>query len=68
MVQTYLHALGKIGSVVQEIEFENYEVNSQTMKVSEPIVDIVKPILSPSEIQSVRSVLKSLRSPQNEQW
>ena len=63
----YLHLLGKIGSVVQEIEFENYEVNSHTMKVSEAIVDILKAILLPSEIQAVRSVLKSLRSPQNEQ-
>ena len=46
----------------------NYEANSQTMKFCKAIVDIVKPILSPSEIQAVRSVLKSLPSPQNEQW
>ena len=46
----------------------NYEANSQTMKVSEAIVDIVKAILSPSEIQAVKCVLESLRSPQNEQW
>ena len=38
------------------------------MKVSEAIVDIVRAILSPSEIQAVKRVLESLRSPQNEQW
>ena len=38
------------------------------MKVSEAIVDIVKTILSPSEIQAVESVLESLRSPQHEPW
>ena len=36
------------------------------MKISKPIVDIVKAILSPSEIQAVERVLEVLRSPQNE--
>ena len=36
------------------------------MKVSKDIVDIVKAILSPSEIQAVERVLESLPSPQNE--
>ena len=56
----YLHVLGKIGWVIQDFEFEKYEVNSQTMKVCEAIVDIVKAILSPSEIQAVKRVLESL--------
>ena len=64
----YLHVLGKIGWVVQEFEFKKYETNSQSMKFYEAIVDIVKAILSPSEIQAVKRVLESLRSPQNEQW
>ena len=63
----YLHVLGKIGWVVQDFEFEKYEANSQTMKVCLAIVNIVKAILSPSEIQAVKRVLESLRSPQNEQ-
>ena len=45
----------------------NYEANSQTMKFCKAIVDIVKAILSPSEIQAVKRVLESLRSLQNEQ-
>ena len=36
------------------------------MKVSKDIVDIVKAILSPSEIQVVERALESLPSPQNE--
>ena len=47
-------------------ELEKYEANSQTMKVSKAIVDIVKAILSPSEIQAVERALESLPSPQNE--
>ena len=43
-------------------EFEKYEANSQTMKVSKDIVDIVKAILSPSEIQAVECVLELLPS------
>ena len=50
------------------IRFGKNWLGSQTMKVSEAIVDIVKAILSPSEIQAVESVLESLRSPQNEPW
>ena len=38
------------------------------MKVCEAIVDIVKAILSPSEIQAVKRALELLHSPQNEQW
>ena len=38
------------------------------MKVSKAIVDIVKAILLPSEIQAVKHVLESLHSTQNEQW
>ena len=64
----YLHVLGKIDWVVQKFEFKKYETNSQSMKFYEAIVHIVKAILSPSEIQAVKCVLESLRSPQNEQW
>ena len=56
--------LGKIGWVVQDFEFEKYEADSQTLQVSKSIVDIVKAILSPSEIQGVKRVLEALRSPQ----
>ena len=65
MAQKVFIRFGKIGWVIQEFEFE-YEVNSQTMKVSEAIVE--KAILSLSEIQAVKCVLESLRSPQNEPW
>ena len=64
----YIHVLGKIGWVVQDFEFEKYEADSQTLQVSKSIVDIVKAILSPSEIQGVERVLEALRSPQNEPW
>ena len=64
----YLHVLGKIGWVVQEFEFNKYEANSQTMKFCEAIIDILKAIVLPSEIQAVKRVLESLRSPENEQW
>ena len=60
----YIHVLGKIGWVVQDFEFEKYEADSQTLQVSKSIVDIVKAILSPSEIQGVKRVLEALRSPQ----
>ena len=64
----YLHVLGKIGWVVQEFEFKKYEANSQSMKFCEAIIDILKAIVLPSEIQAVKRVLESLRSPENEQW
>ena len=38
------------------------------MKVCEAIVDIVKAILSPPEIEAVKCMLESLSSPQNDQW
>ena len=68
MVQKVFTCFGKIGWVVQDFEFEKYEANSQTMKVCVAIVDIVKAILSPSEIRAVKCVVESLCSPQNEQW
>ena len=64
----YIYTLGKIGWVVQDFEFEEYEADSQTLQVSNAIVDIVKAILSPSEIQGVERVLEVLRSSQNEPW
>jgi len=65
---TCIYVLGKIGWVVQDFEFEKYEADSQTLKVSEAVVDIVKAILSPYEIQGIERVLEALRSPQNEPW
>ena len=62
----YVHVLGKIGWVVQDFEFEKYEEDSQTLQVSNAIIDIVKDILSPAEIQGVKRVLEALHSPQNE--
>ena len=62
----YVHVLGKIGWVVQDFQFEKYEEDSQTLQVSNAIIDIVKDILSPAEIQGVERVLEALRSLQNE--
>ena len=38
------------------------------MRISKAIIDIVKAILSPSEIQTVERVLESLQSQGNEPW
>ena len=64
----YVQVLGKIGWVIQNFEFERYEADSQTMKVSKAILDVVNGILSPYEIGAVQRVLESLRSSQNEPW
>ena len=42
--KNYLHILEKIDWVMQEFQFEKYEASSQTMKVCEAIVNIVKAI------------------------
>ena len=38
------------------------------MRISKAIIEIVKAILSPSEIQTVERVLESLQSQGNEPW
>ena len=60
--------MGKVGWVVQEFQFERYQASVQTMRISKAIIEIVKAILSPSEIQTVERVLESLQSQGNEPW
>ena len=64
----YINVLGKLGWVVQDFEFERYEANAQTMKISKTIIDIVQALLTPSEIETVERVLESLQSQGNEPW
>ena len=57
----------KLAGSYKNLNLKN-EANSKTMKFCEAIIDILKAIVLPSEIQAVKRVLESLRSPQNEQW
>ena len=43
-------------------------MSCQTLRVSKTIIDIVKAILSQSEIEIVKRVLESLRSRRSEPW
>ena len=64
----YVNVLGKVGWVIQEVTFEEYNTSGQTLKVSDSIIDILKAVLSGDELAVIQRTLDSLQSGQNEGW
>ena len=48
--------------------FERYEMSEQTFKVQSIIMDLLKGIVSDSELQSIQNTMDSLKSSANEPW
>ena len=57
----YIHVLGKLGWVVQDLNFEKYKSTAQTTRISKAIIEIIQGLISQSEIQTVERVLQSLK-------
>ena len=48
--KVFVNVLSKVGWIIQEFEFEKYEAHGQSVVVTAVVLDIVKGILSDSEV------------------
>ena len=64
----YVDVLGKVGWVIQNVKFEEYNTSGQTFKASTAILDIIKGLVSGDELAMVQRTLSSLQSSDNEKW
>ena len=64
----YVNVLGKVGWIIQNVKFEEYSTNSQTLRASTAILDTIKDIVSRNELTLVEKTLSSLQTRDNEAW
>ena len=60
--------LSKIGWVVQEFQFEQYQSHGQTLKVASTILDVIRGIVSGKELEAVERTIQSLQTSEKEPW
>ena len=64
----YVSVLGKLGWVIQNEVFEEYNTSGQSLQVSTALLDILQGILTENELDVVKRTLYSLKTSGNDAW
>lgn len=64
----YRKVLSKVGWVIQGFQFEQYQSNGETLKVSNAILDVIHDVASADEFKAVQRTIQSLQASGNQAW
>ena len=64
----YVSVLEKVGWVIQDFNFQQYDIHGANVMVSDVILEVIKSIMSGPEIVAIQAALDALKSQANMHW